>query len=580
MKMKTAPVTALMLSMIAGQAMAQQTIRVPSDVPNLTLALNPGASGLMPGDTIVLEAGSSNAGTFQVLTPDITIRGEGASPVVVNAFNTGAVFTVDIGAGRLTMENLRVINGNSASNGGAVNILNSGGITLTDCEFEDNTADAGGAIYTLSNSAVIEITGCVFTGCTANLFGGALRTGGSNISVTIEGTTISDCHALGGAGGGIDHSSAGSTLIVRDSVFSGNSTTTMGGAAWINGAATTLFENVDILDNLAVESASDDAGGVFVTALNGPYVFRDCDFERNICNGSGAALRFTTATGDVINCRFVDNEASSGGAMQVVGGQSDVRVYGSVFDGNSARREGAEDHSGGAILTNSSSTIEAMLTVFNSLFINNTAANGGAINASDQSFVFVESCTFWNNVSDNLGGAVWRSNPNSDVLIDNSIFHQNLPADKQVSINGSGFHQANSSHFDLPYTATGAGNLDGDPMLVDPSGGDFSLMAGSPAIDAGDSTRYGGPGSPDSLSTSDPARYVGPGSDLALNPRMQDDPDTADSGGAFVGAVIDMGAFEFTVPTGPACAADVNGDGLATPADFTAWLSAFNIGCP
>ena len=33
-------------------------------------------------------------------------------------------------------------------------------------------------------------------------------------------------------------------------------------------------------------------------------------------------------------------------------------------------------------------------------------------------------------------------------------------------------------------------------------------------------------------------------------------------------------------PPDDTCPADVNGDGLATPADFTAWLAAFNVGCP
>ncbi|MEO1585026.1 MAG: hypothetical protein AAFR96_10715 [Planctomycetota bacterium] len=41
----------------------------------------------------------------------------------------------------------------------------------------------------------------------------------------------------------------------------------------------------------------------------------------------------------------------------------------------------------------------------------------------------------------------------------------------------------------------------------------------------------------------------------------------------------------FTIPveacdTGPDCLADANGDGLATPADFTAWVLAFNTGAP
>ncbi len=34
------------------------------------------------------------------------------------------------------------------------------------------------------------------------------------------------------------------------------------------------------------------------------------------------------------------------------------------------------------------------------------------------------------------------------------------------------------------------------------------------------------------------------------------------------------------LPAGSSCAADVNGDGSATPADFTAWLSAFNTMTP
>ncbi|MEO0632344.1 MAG: choice-of-anchor Q domain-containing protein, partial [Planctomycetota bacterium] len=106
--------------------------------------------------------------------------------------------------------------------------------------------------------------------------------------------------------------------------------------------------------------------------------------------------------------------------------------------------------------------------------------------------------------------------------------------------------------------------IETDPLFVDPSNGDYSLQAGSPAIDAGSSTLYA----------------LGVFADFAGTLRVQDDPDTADTGVARIGPVIDMGAFEFNVNSGVAeCPADQNFDGQLTPADFTAWVINFNAGC-
>jgi hypothetical protein len=70
----------------------------------------------------------------------------------------------------------------------------------------------------------------------------------------------------------------------------------------------------------------------------------------------------------------------------------------------------------------------------------------------------------------------------------------------------------------------GIGNIDADPLFVDPEGGDFHLQSGSPCIDAADG---------------DAATDL----DFEGSPRV-DDPATVDTG---VGAITyaDMGAYEY-----------------------------------
>ena len=561
MKCSSVFITASLI-IAAGSTLSQQTINVPVDVPNLELALNPVASGIAAGDTIELSPGLY-AGAFTITTPGITIRAATPGTATVDAFNVGSVFTVNAPGAPVTFEGLTIRRGsNAGSNGGGINVVNSGGIVVRDCDLELNTANVGGAIYSIVPNLTIEDS--TFTDNTASAFGGAIRSAGaSGIDVVITGSTFSNNRALAGNGGAIDHAGSGASLTIADSAFTGNTCTATGGAVFAVNANAVTVTGTTFADNIALGTVSQDTGGLFVSSSPSVLV-RGCEFLRNLSAGSGGALRFADSTGLIIDTRFVENQASAGGAIQIVGNGA-TEIYHSAFIGNSALREGNENGRGGAILVNSTTTNEASLTVYNSLFDGNTATGGGAIDIATESNVDIINSTFVNNTVSEFGSALWKTSGSADARVYNSVFSGNVPANDQIRFNSSsGVQVASFNLVDGGFTAPGTNNVQGSPMFADPSNGDYSLLPGSPAIDAGSSVLYLG----------------GPLSDLAGNDRGQDDPDTADTGEAIIGAVIDMGAFEFTTNSGIAdCPADQNFDGVLTPSDFNAWIINYNNGC-
>jgi len=127
-----------------------------------------------------------------------------------------------------------------------------------------------------------------------------------------------------------------------------------------------------------------------------------------------------------------------------------------------------------------------------------------------------------------------------------------------------------ASYTDVEGGWPGEGNIDADPVFVDPNNADFRLSADSPCIDAGDNTAV----------PSDTADLDGDGDttertplDLDGNPRFVDDPLTDDTGVADPPdylEIVDMGAFEFQ-----ACIGDLDGDGEVGLSDLALLLSNY-----
>jgi predicted outer membrane repeat protein len=553
-----------------GVAFAQSTITVPTDIPTLELALNPVVSGLAAGDTIELLNTTGYFGSFTVATPDITIRGVGATPIEINPFGTGRAFNITAVGGTTTFENLRIINGDAGAGfGGAIYTISARAVEILGCEFDANMANQGGAVFTANADLIVESS--VFTNNTAATIAGAIRTtsngGNGPIVVTITDTLFDGNRALDGSGGVINHAGVNSgvnaVIVIVDSTFRNNTCTETGGAIFASGVADVTLLRCDFFDNAALGTGTEDAGGVYINESPSLLV-DDCDFERNLAPGSGGALRFNNSSGSVVNSRFVANEASRGGGLYVIGDNIDVSVFNSVFTGNSARRDGDDTGFGGAVSAQGSNA-GPNIAIYNSLFTGNTALSAGAVEIAANADVLINNCTFFDNDADAIGGAVRRTSTTATAVVNSSIAFGNIPTASQIAVGGQGLDEVNFSLVEGGYTGVGVSNIDADPLFANSAAGDFSLLPGSPAIDAGSSARYG----------------AGPLSDLGGNVRGQDDPLTVDIGEAIVGAVIDMGAFEFTPDTAAdTCPEDTDADGFIGTADLLNLLARWGQTCP
>ena len=158
--------------------------------------------------------------------------------------------------------------------------------------------------------------------------------------------------------------------------------------------------------------------------------------------------------------------------------------------------------------------------VINCTFSGNHCSHdaGGMSNRSSSTSTIVN-CTFDGNHAGQSGGAM-KNQSSTAVTVTNSILWSNTPNQISGSITVV-------TYSDVQGGWSGTGNIDADPMFVDPDNEDFRLAAGSPGIDAADNTAV-----PDDITT-----------DLDGNPRFLEIPETPDTGNGTL-PIVDMGAFE------------------------------------
>ncbi len=224
----------------------------------------------------------------------------------------------------------------------------------------------------------------------------------------------------------------------------------------------------------------------------------------SITNGTGGSLSPTDFTGGFLitsnsspiiqHCKFYNNTSSNntgGGAMSI-------------------------------------SNFSAPL-IMDCIFYNNTAINGGAIYENYYVAAEIINCSFYNNTaSSGSGNAVFigpNTNNSKTTKIANSILYGN--GNNEIFESSTGYLTVDFSNIKGGYS-TGTGNINTDPLFVNPSLGNLKLNYNSPSVQTGDNNTY--------------SAYLNLNTslDLAGNTRL--------SGNlTATGSNIDMGAYQYIV---------------------------------
>jgi len=411
--------------------------------------------------------------------------------------------------------------------GGMANVDSSP--TVNDCIFTANTADDGGGMY--NDGASPTITRCQFIEHDAH-YGGAMHNRYASHPMMIEceftDNTAEICAGI--------YNGFYSSPTVRDCIFMANSTENNRGGGMSNYfRSDPIVEGCTFAQNHATRGAGIHSGSDCAPTITGCLflentatewgagmandrstpIVSDCTFEGNWAGQYGGAMYSFGSGLDVADCLFLLNEAGEeGGAIQSKRGETAISFC--TFSGNTAP-------DGGAIRTR-----EKDLTLVNCLFTENTADRGGGM-ACYESRPELINCTFAvNSAAHGRTLACFSDGYPSDVVMANCILWNGGDEvwnedDSTIAI----------TYSDIQGGYEGEGNIDIDPLFVDPLSDDFHLSTDSPCTDAGDNTAV-----PEDTTT-----------DLDGNPRFVDNPLMPDTGFG-TPPIVDIGAYEFPSGSG------------------------------
>ena len=304
--------------------------------------------------------------------------------------------------------------------GGAIKMIKNRGI-FVNCTFEKNSVksrlqrdDFGGAVCALDNSH-LTLHQCIFKENTATYVGGATYIQKSHSlfeSCIIEKNKVNSLQQNTSSGGAISATGANKNMIIKQCLFKGNTTTSIGGAI-------AMLKTRGIFVNCTFEKNSvksrlqrDDFGGA-VCALDNSYLtLHQCIFKENTATYNGGATYIQNSHSLFESCIFEKNKVNSlnqmwsvafrGGAIAADDVGTNITIKQCLFKENSAA------FCGGAIDIQCSRT----LLFKNSTFVRNSVktltghGHGGAIHLLRNKNLIVQQCLFTENTVNYAGGAI------------------------------------------------------------------------------------------------------------------------------------------------------------------------------
>ncbi len=323
--------------------------------------------------------------------------------------------------------------------------------TVSNCTFRGNSAGDGGGIYNNNSSPML--VGCRFEGNS-------------------------------GIGGGGVHYEGGNSSVV-DCVFEDNYSSLEGGGVQLGDHTYVTINNCVFRRNV---STNGEGGAINLDVPRTCVNLTDCIFIENVAL-QGGAIQCDDCSLKAANCQFIRNNTigHSGGAICFEGGEEGPNtpiLTNCMFIGNSS------DSRGGGIYNEFFS-----IYVGNCLFRGNRANLGGAIwNEAylETEVATISNCTFSDNIASIVGGGIYCESDYDNIHVSNCIMWGDTPDEIHA-----GIRPPLIKYSDVQGGWPGLGNIDTDPLFVDPNGPDnilgteddnLHLLTYSPCIDGGDPT--------------------------------------------------------------------------------------------
>ncbi len=364
----------------------------------------------------------------------------------------------------------------------------------------------------IDNNDWTDANGVITT--TANIVGNnvyhVLRSTNVNSTAVLDGFIVTGGQANGtnprNSGGGMQNVTNGSPTLTNV-IFIGNTAKDDGGGMG------NYFNSNPTLTNVTFSGNTARYGGGMLNSSSSPTL-TNVTFSGNTATESGGGMVNNNSNPTLTNVTFSGNMANrDGGGM---GNTIDSRptLTNVIFSGNTANRDG-----GGMLNDNGSN-----LTLTNVTFSGNMANNNGGGMRNINSSPTLTNVTFSGNMANNNGGGMLNQDSSNPTLRNVIIWGNTAPNNPGMSNEGSTptiTHSnvqgcGGSSAWQTACGTNGGGNIDANPLFVDPGAGNLRLQASSPAINRGNNAFV-----PSGVTT-----------DLAGQPRI-------------VGGTVDMGAYEY-----------------------------------
>jgi hypothetical protein len=535
---------------------------------------------------------TESGGGIAVFLADLVIEGS----ALCNNISWGVGGAIACVAGEVSIDGCDIHDNTAFYKGGGLH-CSVGPATIRDCTVTENMAGvSGGGVYTdlaaltLTGSAVtsniaygylndsgagvscldsqVEISACAFIGNTSYMDGGGLQLYLCEAWVT---DTAFNSNAAVDSGAGVD--AIGTTAMFAGCVVSENVSSFRGGGISSSGGDPT-FVDCEIADNSAVTG-----GGI---CSGGKLAVRGCEIRENVANYGGGIYWDCSNARDyliVVDSAVSENTAARrGGGIHGEGRLGPATIANSTIAGNMANGISPDYGAAGLFF------LWTDLAMVNCEVVDNVASRGdcGGLRLHGPRTALLSNCTIAHNTAQGLGGGVGCDGDRELTLVNSVVWGNSADAGSQLAARESRI-LVSYSDVDggeggvyLDETATlhwGPGNIDTDPLFVDPDVGDYHVSAGSPCIDAGcncgvprDVTDADGDGDTD--------EYLP--FDLDGEGRFFDDPDTPDTGSGLP-PIVDMGAYEFGGSDLPPCRGDLDGDRDVDAADLSVLLANYGM---